>query len=140
MNATSTHPSWRNPGCKPGGAAASRTTFSPTSGNVVWPNIPMQAQATHEATVNPTTHDFRRRLASEIAPRIGNARRTRVLAMALATPYAMFDVPRSHTSQTAKYSVATFMEKIVFAKSYRAQLHRSRAGARAGTRASPATS
>jgi len=34
-------------------------------------------------------------------------------------------------SQTEKYKVATFIEKMVFAKSYRAQLARSRTGARA---------
>ncbi len=50
--------------------------------------------------------------------------------MALATASVVFDTPRSLTSQTAKYRVATFIEKIVFEKSYSAQLMRSMNGAR----------
>ena len=38
-------------------------------------------------------------------------------ATALAAASSVFDTPRSLTSQTAKYSETTFIEKIVFAKS-----------------------
>jgi hypothetical protein len=50
--------------------------------------------------------------------------------MPLPTAYTVFDACRSSMSQTEKYSVATFIEKMVFAKSYKAQLARSRSGAR----------
>jgi hypothetical protein len=48
----------------------------------------------------------------------------------LPTAYTVLDAWRSAMSQTEKYNVATFIEKMVFAKSYRAQLARSRSGAR----------
>jgi hypothetical protein len=48
----------------------------------------------------------------------------------LPTAYTVFDARKSSMSQTEKYNVATFIEKMVFAKSYRAQLARSRTGAR----------
>jgi hypothetical protein len=48
----------------------------------------------------------------------------------LPTAYTVFDARRSAMSQTEKYNVATFIEKMVFAKSYNAQLARSRSGAR----------
>src|SRR5881296_595212 len=100
----------------------------------------MAAVATHAAMVNPTTHHLRRRCASEMAPNTGIDSTTMTLATALATANVVLEAPRSSTSQTVKYNVATFIEKIVFAKSYSAQLQRSRAGARALTRASPARS
>ena len=50
--------------------------------------------------------------------------------MPLPTAYTVFDARKSAMSQTEKYNVATFIEKMVFAKSYRAQLARSRSGAR----------
>jgi hypothetical protein len=50
--------------------------------------------------------------------------------MPLPTAYTVFEAWRSAMSQTEKYNVATFIEKMVFAKSYRAQLARSRTGAR----------
>jgi hypothetical protein len=57
--------------------------------------------------------------------------------MLLATAAIVFDAPTSLTSHTAKKSVAMFIEKIVLEKSYRAQLHRSRAGARLVAMISP---
>ena len=84
--------------------------------------------------VNPTTHGFRRRRASDIAPSTGTDSTTRMDEMPLPTAYTVFEARRSSMSQTEKYSVATFIEKMVFAKSYRAQLARSRTGARSGTR------
>src|SRR5215475_5311082 len=99
--------------------------------------MPIAAQATHAATVNPTTHGFRRRRASDRAPRTGIDRTTRIDAIALSSAYSVFVEPRSSTSQAAKYSDATFMEKIVFEKSYSAQLSRSKSGARTTGRISP---
>ncbi len=67
--------------------------------------------------MNPTTHGLRRRRASESAPRKGIEITTSTDAIALAPATVMFDAPRSLTSHTAKYSEATFIEKIVFEKS-----------------------
>jgi hypothetical protein len=83
----------------------------------VYPTIPIAAHAAQDASVNPTTHHFRRRRASEIAPSTGIEMTTIALAIALATAKTVFDEPRSFTSHTPKYIVAMFMEKIVFAKS-----------------------
>jgi len=58
-------------------------------------------------------------------------------ANALAAACIVFETPRSLTSHTVKYSVATFIEKIVFEKSYNAQLMRSIIGARTTGRTSP---
>ena len=80
--------------------------------------------------VNPTTHGLRRRRASDNAPRNGTESTTRIEEMSLPIAYKVLDAPRSLINQTEKYSVATFIEKMVFAKSYRAQLARSRHGAR----------
>ena len=94
----------------------------------------MPAHATQDAMVNPTTHGFRRRRASEIAPSRGTERTTSSDEIPLPSAYTVLEAPRSAMIQTEKYSVATFIEKMVFAKSYSAQLARSRRGARADTR------
>src|SRR5678816_503003 len=91
----------------------------------------------HERTVKPTTQGFRRRRTSEIAPRNGIDTTTSADAIAAAAASIVFDTPRSLTSHTVKYSVATFIEKIVFEKSYNAQLMRSINGARTTGRTSP---
>ena len=75
-----------------------------------------------------------------MAPRTGIESTTIADAIALATAYTRSVDPRSLTIQTEKYSVATFIEKIVFEKSYSAQLHRSSAGARTTGRTSPSGS
>ena len=80
--------------------------------------------------MNPTTHGLRRRRASETAPSTGTDNDERMDEMPFPTAYTVFDACRSAINQTEKYSVATFIEKMVFAKSYRAQLARSRTGAR----------
>src|ERR1044071_7601156 len=90
----------------------------------------MAAHARHEMSVNHTTHGFRRRRASEIAPRRGTDITTSNDEMPLPRAYTVFEAWRSAISQTEKYSVATFIEKMVFAKSYNAQLARSSHGAR----------
>jgi hypothetical protein len=81
--------------------------------------------------VKPTTHGFRRRRASDNAPSTGTVATTSSEEMPLPTAYTVFEAPRSAISQTEKYRVATFIEKMVFAKSYKAQLARSIHGARA---------
>src|SRR6188472_3035206 len=96
---------------------------------VVWPNTPIAAQPMHDAIVKPTTHRLRVPRASEIAPSTGTLSTTSTAAIPLATAYSVLDAPRSATSHTEKYSVATFIEKMVFAKSYSAQLTRARRGA-----------
>src|SRR4030095_6918463 len=80
---------------------------------------------------------FRRRRASDSAPSTGIERTTRIDAIAFSVAYRVLVEPRSSTSQAAKYSDATFMEKIVFEKSYSAQLSRSTIGARTTGRISP---
>ena len=80
--------------------------------------------------VNPTTHGFLRWVASEIAPKTGIDSTTSTDEKLLATAAIVFDAPMSSMSHTAKNSVAMFIEKIVFEKSYSAQAQRSRAGAR----------
>src|SRR6476469_10002171 len=90
-----------------------------------------------ERRVNPITQGFRLRRESDSAPRKGIERKTSTDATAFANASIVFETPRSLTSHTAKYSVATFIEKMVFAKSYSAQLNRSRAGARTTGRISP---
>ena len=60
----------------------------------------------------------------------GHGQHERMDETPFPTAYTVFDACRSAISQTEKYSVATFIEKMVFAKSYRAQLARSRTGAR----------
>ncbi|MDE3052293.1 MAG: hypothetical protein KGJ70_00300 [Gemmatimonadota bacterium] len=99
----------------------------------------MTTQQTQHTTVNQTTHGLRRRRASETAPSTGMTAMTRSAASALAAPYIMLDAPRSLTSRAEKYSVATFIEKVAFAKSYEAQLQRSSAEARSGTRSTDGT-
>ena len=86
----------------------------------------MAAQATQDTTVKPMTHGLRTCRASEMAPSSGTDSTTSTEASADAMASRVLDWWRSSTNHTAKYSVATFMEKIVFAKSYRAQLPRSR--------------
>ena len=61
-----------------------------------------------------------------MAPSSGTDSTTSTDASAEAMASRVLDWCRSSTNHTAKYSVATFMEKIVFAKSYSAQLPRSR--------------
>ena len=67
--------------------------------------------------MNPTTHGLRRRRESESAPSTGIDSATSSDATPLATAFVVFDTPRSLTSHTAKYRLAMFIEKIVFAKS-----------------------
>src|SRR3954470_19154613 len=67
-----------------------------------------------------------------MAPKIGIERTTKVDAIPFTVAYSVLECPKSPTSQAAKYSVAMFMENTVLAKSYRAQLKRSRAGAITG--------
>src|SRR5438105_2513383 len=102
--------------------------------------MPIATQPRHDAMVNPTTHGLRRRRASEMAPSTGIAMTIKIDAAAFAIAYTRSVEPRSLTIQTEKYSVATFIEKIVFEKSYSAQLHRSTAGARTTGRISPSES
>src|SRR5829696_4031168 len=83
-----------------------------------------------QAMVNPITHGFRRPDTSEIAPNTGIDKATSADATAFAIPTIVFVAPRSVTNHTVKYNVAMFIEKMVLAKSYIAQLHRSRRGAR----------
>jgi len=64
--------------------------------------MPIAAQATHDRTVNATTHHFRRRRASEIAPSTGSDTTIKALAAAFATAYSVFDACRSLTIQTVK--------------------------------------
>src|SRR5919201_1063142 len=110
------------PGVQPTGAAAAPLICSPINGSDVCPKMPIAAHPAQDKSVNPTTQRLRRRRASEIAPRKGIETTTSALANALADAYSVFDEPRSLTSHTAKYSVAMFIEKMVFAKSYSAQL------------------
>src|SRR4051812_17608636 len=102
MNASATHASWAAPGCQPAGAAPGPISFSPIRGTVVWPKTPTIAVAIPASTVNHTTHHFRRRRASEIAPSTGSATTTIALAIALALAYNVFDAPRSLTNHTVK--------------------------------------
>ena len=67
--------------------------------------------------MKPTIHGLRRPRASEIAPSTGIESATSSDATPFATAYAEFDAPRSEMSHTEKYSVATFIDQIVFAKS-----------------------
>src|SRR5581483_10007495 len=97
----------------------------------------MIASATTDNSVKPTTHGFLRRRESESAPKNGIEITTRIDATAFATALVVFDAPRSLTSHTVKYNDAMFIEKMVFAKSYSAQLNRSNAGARSTGRISP---
>ena len=90
-----------------------------------------------EISVKPTTHGFRRCVASEIAPNNGMDRTTSTEETLLAIAAIVFEAPTSLTSHTAKKSVAMFIEKMVFEKSYSAQLNLSRNGARFVTTISP---
>src|SRR5829696_6628805 len=130
MNAMRTQPKVPIVGCHPAGKLVPAIVSAPAMGRVSWPRMPIAAQARHEAMVNPTTHGLRRRRASDTAPSTGTDSTTRMDEMPLPTAYTVFEACRSAISQTEKYSVATFIEKMVFAKSYRAQLARSRNGAR----------
>src|SRR6476659_3954620 len=130
-----THPNVAMVGCHPAGSAVPPTVSAPLIGRVSCPRIPMAAQARHEARVNPTIHGLRRRRASETAPSTGTDRTIRMDETPFPTAYTVFDACRSAINQTEKYSVATFIEKMVFAKSYSAQLARSTRGARDGERA-----
>jgi len=81
------------------------------------PIHPIAAVATHEMTVNHTTHGLRRRRASEIAPNTGADTAIKIDEKAVPQATAEFDDPRSTTSHVVKYSDATFIDQIVFAKS-----------------------
>jgi hypothetical protein len=67
--------------------------------------------------VKPTTHGFRRWVASEIAPKTGIDTTTSAEAIPFTVAYSVLECPRSPTSHAAKYSVAIFIENTVFAKS-----------------------
>src|SRR5665213_1494906 len=105
-----------------------------------WPTAPMAAVETTATSVNPTTHGFRRLVTSDIAPSTGIEIMTRIDAIPFPSATSVLEPRRSETIHTAKYSVAIFIEKIVFAKSYSAQLQRSRAGAITFTRGRPGAS
>src|SRR5688500_12518870 len=124
-------PETRNPSAAPAASVTPR-------GTIVYPITPMSAVATQEMIVNPTTHGFLRCRASDIAPKIGIETRIRSEEIAVPMDIARLDAPSTSMSQTAKNSVATFIDQTVFAKSYIAQLTRSRKGARATGRISPA--
>jgi hypothetical protein len=79
--------------------------------------MPIAAVITHAATVNHTTYDLCLWVATEIAPNNGIDTTTSADEMLLPSATIVFDACRSETSHTAKYSVAMFMEKMVFAKS-----------------------
>ncbi len=130
MKATRTHVNVPIVGFHPTGKLIPPIVSAPATGRVSWPRIPIAAQATHEAMVKPTTHGFRRRRASDTAPSTGTDSTTRRDEMPLPSAYTVLEACRSAMSQTEKYSVATFIEKMVFAKSYKAQLARSLSGAR----------
>src|ERR1051325_4785646 len=101
------------------------------------PTKPIAAVATQERTVNQTTHGFLRRRASEMAPRIGTLAAMMMEEIDVAQEYTAFDAPRSTINQVARYSDTTFIDQIVFEKSYSAQLQRSSVEARrAGPRSS----
>src|SRR4051812_21981909 len=86
--------------CQPVGNDAGAFTDSPVRGSAVCPMYPITTNATHDSTVNPTTHTFRLRRASEIAPRNGIAANTKTEATPFPTATNVFDDPRSLTSQT----------------------------------------
>src|SRR5215203_2379142 len=117
-------------GCQLAGKLDPPLVSVPAMGSVSWPRTPIAAHARQEAMVKPTTHGLRRLRASDTAPSTGTDNTTRMDEMPLPTAYTVFEALRSAINQTEKYNVATFMEKMVFAKSYRAQLARSRNGAR----------
>src|SRR5262245_9184025 len=123
--------------CQPAGTVAGVLTASPVSGRRRWPRTPITASARHERSVNPTTQALRRLRPSDNAPSTGIESNTSAEAIALAVASIVLETPRSVTSHTAKYNVAMFMEKMVLAKSYNAQLHRSTRGARSIARISP---
>src|SRR5258705_3065809 len=122
-------------GCHSAGNTVPSTVSPPLIGRVSCPRMPMAAQARHETRVNPTTHGLRRRRASDTAPSTGTDSTIRMDETPFPIAYTVFDACRSAINQTEKYSVATFIEKMVFAKSYTAQLARSRRGARPDERA-----
>jgi hypothetical protein len=64
-----------------------------------------------------------------MAPNTGIEKAIKADEIPLPKATIVFDAWRSETNQTAKYNVAIFIEKIVFAKSYSAQLQRSLVGA-----------
>src|SRR5687768_14155082 len=111
-------PETRNP------VAAPAASVTP-GGTMVYPITPMAAVAAQAMMVNPTTHGFRRCRASEIGPKIGIDTRMSSDEIAVPMDIAMLDAPSTSTSQTAKNSVAMFIDQTVFAKSYIAQLIRS---------------
>src|SRR5687768_2626817 len=94
---------------------------------------PMAAVATQDAMVNHTTHGLRLRRASETAPSSGTDAAMSSEEIDAAHMVALLEAPRSTTSHDAKYNDAMFIDQMVFAKSYVAQLQRSRAGARSVT-------
>jgi hypothetical protein len=57
--------------------------------------------ATH-ASVNPTTHGFRRRDTSDRAPKYGAAKRTTAADALVASDHAVAEPPRSETIHTGK--------------------------------------
>src|SRR5512143_529749 len=100
--------------CHPGPTGGAPIVWSPTIGIAVCPTTPMTTVARQAMMVNQTTHGFRRRVASEIAPSTGIDTATRSEEIPLPTATGVFfPTPRSDTSQTAKYNVAMFIEKIV---------------------------
>src|SRR5688572_9979182 len=98
-------------------AISGSSTDSPTRGTIDCPTTPIAIVIATDMSVNPTTHDFLRCVASEIAPNKGIDSTINSEEMLLATAATVFDEPRSFTSQTPKKSVTMFIEKIVFEKS-----------------------
>jgi hypothetical protein len=67
--------------------------------------------------VNHTTHGLRLCVASEIAPNSGIDIAINADEIPFPSATMVLEACRSDTSHTAKYNVAMFIEKIVFAKS-----------------------
>ena len=105
-----------NPGCI-SVLVLIEATPSPINGSPVCPRTAMSTVHMQAITVNPTTHGFRRCVASEIAPKTGIETTTRAEAIPFTNAYYVLECPRSATSHAAKYSVAMFIENTVFAKS-----------------------
>src|SRR5450759_4664598 len=102
MNATITQVNALNVGCQADVVVIPPMVCAPTIGRVVCPRMPMAAQAMQEAIVKPTTHDLRRRRASESAPSTGTERTTRNDETPLPSAYKVLDAPRSLISHTEK--------------------------------------
>jgi hypothetical protein len=91
--------------------------MSPTKGIISWPIIPIATVAMTDKMVNPITHGFRRCVMSDSVPNTGIDNMTSAEEIPFPNAMAVLEACKSDTSHTAKYNVATFMEKTVVAKS-----------------------